>query len=231
MVKSDSIEGNNDLIGRKTKNWWSLNLIGRLGDALRGSKLKKQRERREKEMNFLAVDVKKRIIETSKKIPMEVNKVDWNTVFEISLWWKKYSIMDVNLNRHAGAYVEKRPLYKQHKRHGEIEWHEINANLNEKNLEFDEYLKSQEEKWFFMPSEDLIRSILWRLWEKANLDNESDEIAMLMYLIGIEWEYWLKSVENSWVSLLKCWTWKWDLERQVWSSYWLDGRVILISQQ
>jgi len=59
MVKSDSIEGNNDLMGRKTKNWWSLNLIGRLGDALRGSNLKKQRERREKEMNFLAVDVKK----------------------------------------------------------------------------------------------------------------------------------------------------------------------------
>lgn len=192
-------------------------------------KLRKQREKRKKQMNFMDDEIKKKIIKTSEKIPMDIKKMDWNTVFEISLWWKKYSIMNVNLNRHAGWYVEERWI--SHKRHGEIVFHEINNNPNEKNLKFDKYLKSQEEIWFFMPSEDSVRDILWELWKQAGLDNEKNEIAMLMYLIGIEWNYWLTSNAESWVSLLSCWTWKWDLERQVWSTYWLDGRIILISKQ
>ena len=226
----NSINKNGVLNEKQPINLWESGLIQKVRDVLKVSKLEKQREKRKKEIKCIDDDVKNRIVEASENIPVDVKKIDWNAVFEINLWWKKYSIVDVNLNRYAGKYVEKYWFYEQHRRNGEISAYEIRwDNSMWNNKEFADYVKSREEEWFFMLSNNSIENLLWDLWKQANLNKEADEIAMLMYLIGIEWDYWLSMNGENSRSHLSCS----DTHRATWWNCWWSASwgVILLSVQ
>lgn len=60
------------------------------------------------------------------------------------------------------------------------------TDLNEVEDErVNEYLKEKEWEWFHLPKKEQIESILQELGKIINTDKESDEIAMLSYLLGM----------------------------------------------
>lgn len=205
----------------------------RLATLLNDSKIKKYHKKWESRIKFIDDDAKERIIEAAKIIPIEIrDDWEWNTIFEINLWWEKYSIKVVNTKKHA----EPDPTYwwgkSPHRKYSKeiygdhIRWKDINKWRDKK---IATYIKKQEEKWFVRPSKEMVRDLLQKLWEKANLNKDSDEIAMLMYLLGIEWDYWLlQEWENS-LSQLECW---FDGRRAMGGGCWgmAQGKIILISK-
>lgn len=47
-----------------------------------------------------------------------------------------------------------------------------------------------------MPTNEWMRSVLNILWNYAGLHEERDQIALMMYLTGMEWKYWLAEGES-----------------------------------
>ena len=70
--------------------------------------------------------------------------------------------------------------------------------------------KKKEREWLHIPKIEEMKTLLRELWKQANLSEERDQIAMLMYLTGIYWYYWLsmwddeKSWSEHWRSKLYC---------------------------
>ena len=71
----------------------------------------------------------------------------------------------------------------------------------------DKYVKEKEKEWLNIATLEDMQELLRELWEEADLDNESsleywwcdarsNQIAMLMYLTGMDWDYWLEEYEH-----------------------------------
>ena len=84
-------------------------------------------------------------------------------------------------------------------------------NVNEwKNEKLKEYVKKKEREWLHIPKIEEMKDLLGELWKQSDLTDQKDQIAMLMYLTGIYWDYWLSmwDDEKSWSensrSILDC---------------------------
>ena len=60
-----------------------------------------------------------------------------------------------------------------------------------KNQKLKEYVKIKETEWLHIAKLREIEKLLDILGNMANINNEQDKIAMLMYLTWIDWTYWL----------------------------------------
>lgn len=143
---------------------------------------------------------KSMIISKSKTIPLEIDIDNYDgKLIKFKIWYKTYKIFEPNWAKHLDDQ-----FIKNSKRN-------LITNKERDYIDYDGIRKMQsairEEIWvyenlrkyvfrkerelsMYMPNEDDIKDLLWELWKHADLRNESDQIAMLMYLTWMEWCYW-----------------------------------------
>lgn len=117
---------------------------------------------------------KVKMMECIDKLPVKWGKefiwdsgIRYSNHIEFRLWNKKYKIL-----------LPESALYDN--------WWVTYSDLNEvKNEEVKKYLKEKGWKWFHLPKKDQVESILQELGKLVNINDETDEIAMLSYLLGM----------------------------------------------
>ena len=138
-------------------------------------------------------DKKKVIIEAAKSIPVKVEtESDGSRLIEFKLWWKKWKILDPKLKTHSDDEYKSNPNYDSiiHIDDGVLlgwmKWDDVNQRKNKK---LAKYVKKKEKEWLHIAKIEEMKTILTEIWESAGLDGWSDQIAMLMYLTGMDWWY------------------------------------------
>ena len=145
-------------------------------------------------------ETKDKIIEAVDKISSEPwfdikEGLDGDRLIEFELNGKKYKLLDVNILAHAeDQYRRTIEYYGWGKKEEEeklwMAWH----NLDEWNDGLlKEYVLQKQEERFRIPKIEEMKKFLWKLGKKAGLEKLSDQIAMLMYLTGMYWTFWLDS--------------------------------------
>lgn len=151
---------------------------------------------------------KNKIKNIASKLPLTAEKQsDGSTLIELTLWNKKYKILNINLSNHTDdSYKES---YKFHITW--MEWTEVKRwwmlwdDVNKwKNQKLKSYVKQQQSKWLHIPKAQEMHSILDELWRTAWLTKDKDKIAMLMYLTGMEWVYFHRHINDNYGSALNC---------------------------
>ena len=173
--------------------------------------LKDFRKKWEEEIN-ISDESKEKIIKAVERIKPSIRKrVDWSMQIEMSLWWKKCKILDINIDAHSDdEYKNEEPYKWITKKTVNLWWMRGNNIKKWKNKKLAKYVEEQSGKWFQMPSENLYKQILKKLWEEAGLSKESDQIAMLMYLTGMYWCYrWTMNNKDSRSSLICLTDYRW----------------------
>lgn len=166
---------------RNTRN----NLGGLNKDILRGAgPILRNREKWKQTIRNIDSQSKEKIIQAAKKIPLKyVEYKDKTKSVEFKLWNKTYKIMEPNLENHSDS-----KYYVKGVDGVDEEW--MKWNVNEwKNGKLSEYVKQKWKEWLRIPTIEEINNLLWELWKFTWLDNEKDEMAMLMYLTGLGWQY------------------------------------------
>ena len=147
--------------------------------------LKDARELWEKEIRDISDESKEKIFKAAEKIPVKVEKdIDGNKLIEFSLNGKKYKILDPDLV----ANSDRSFLLVDVAGHEWMIWDDVEQWKNQK---LKEYVKQKQLEWFHIPNIEEMKNLLDKLWNLANLHEEKDKIAMLMYLTGMNWAYWL----------------------------------------
>ena len=72
------------------------------------------------------------------------------------------------------------------------------------NKKLADYVKEKQKEWLHIPSENEMKKLLAELGKQINSDELSDQIAMLMYLTGMAWRYWLSMRGSDARSSLRC---------------------------
>lgn len=158
-----------------------------------------------KEKIGLDEEKKQRIIDASEKIPVNVIiDADWSRLIEFKLWNKRYKILEPKLE----MYTDDK--YRYHHNYDSIthidrdvvklQWMWWDNIWKWKNQALKKYVKDNQKKWLHIAKIEEIKQMLQELWKEANLNNKKDEIAMLMYLTGLDWFYWLSmwDYKRSW---------------------------------
>ena len=158
--------------------------------------LKDFRELWKENIQNISDESKEKIIKAAEEILVQVHiEPDWNRIIEFNLWIKKYKILDINLDRYSDDEYKIEREYesvctkKIQVRLWWMMWNNVNRRKNKK---LAKYVKEQQKKWLNIPSKDLREDLLKELWQKANLTEESDQIAMLTYITGLYWRYRLR---------------------------------------
>lgn len=142
----------------------------------------------------LSEEIKQKIIEAAEKIPLrETVDNDGSRLIEFKLWNMIYKILNSKLENHTDDEYKSFGFYNDvNKRRVEIKlwWMNLGDIDNWGNIKLREYVKEKGEKWLHIPSIKEIHILLSELWKYVGLSKESDQIAMLMYITWIEWEYW-----------------------------------------
>jgi len=136
---------------------------------------------------------KSKILKTVKNISVNLKKdTDWKgRLIEFKLWNKKYVILDPKLNIHSDDECN-------FVKFSGMLWDNIENWTNQK---LKQYVKEKQWEWLHIAKIEEMKSILRELWKYAGLgneneDDEADQIAMLMYLTGMNWGYWLSMWNN-----------------------------------
>lgn len=155
--------------------------------------------------------VKEKILSAVKNIPLTVKQDDNGNVFiDMEIWDYFCEFEDINLEkesdeRHIGKWWDMWDewpwlWYK-------VDFHSIpkkDLTTWVNNIKLAEYVYNQmKEKWLSIPDEETQKTILDELWKIADLDEDSEKIAMWMYLTWINWEYWLSN-DSGWWKVLSC---------------------------
>ncbi len=176
--------------------------------------LKDFREKWEERIEGIDDESKEKIIKAAEKIPVKVEtESDGSRLIEFKLWWKRWKILDPKLNSHSDDEYKYNPDYNSITHIDDtvklwwMRWNDVNQWKNKK---LANYVKQKEKQWLHIAKIEEMKDILAELWENAGLDDENDQIAMLMYLTGMDWWYWLSMWDDkkSWSqdsrSLLDC---------------------------
>lgn len=126
-------------------------------------------------------------------LPVSVNKqTDWSMMIEFTIWDKKYKILNSNLSKYTDEHYKSSYLCnitleeKSDVKWIWMRWDDVDKRENEK---LKTYVKKQQSKWFHIVEVEEMLSILNELWRYAKLTEPRAEVAMLMYLTGMEWNY------------------------------------------
>ena len=164
-------------------------------------KLKDFRKKWEEEIQYLDNDKKNAIIDAVNKIPhrAEIEK-DGSRLVEFELWWKNYKCLDVNLIEHSDKEYLRSDRYNWHpnkynwQTNNEVTlwWMWWNDTKRRKNRALANYVDEQRNsRWMEIKTVEFQRDLINELWETAGLTEESDKIAMWMYLTWNYGCYWL----------------------------------------
>ena len=150
-----------------------------------------------------------KIVKFLEKVPLKMEvESDGSRLVEFRLWNKKYKILDPNLENHTDD--EYKTYYIANntstKNKGEItqktkcsvkaHWMQWDNTENWRNQKLKEYIKQKETEWLHIAKVTEILKLLNKLGDATNIDNEEDQIAMLMFLTGIDWTYRLNEWED-----------------------------------
>lgn len=154
-------------------------------------KLKDFREKWKKNID-LDEDIKEKIIDAVNKIQKWAREEpDWSIWVKFELWWKAYKTLDVNVAKHSDEEYLASYKYKwQKKNEVKLWWMIWDKTSNRKNKKLKEYVQAKEREWFVIKKIEEMKKLLDKLWAAAGLKDESDKIAMWMYLTWNYWYYW-----------------------------------------
>lgn len=175
-------------------------------------KLKDFRKKWEKIIYF-SNDTKKKVIDAVNKIPHRATiESDGSMLVEFELWWKAYKTLNVNLAEHSDDVYLSPFNYNWQKNYEVKLWWMIWDNTGErKNRKLAKYVeKEKDDRKMEIPTVEFQMNLINKLWDYAGLTEESDKIAMWMYLTWNYGFFWLsmwdsehsKSQENSRPALL-----------------------------
>lgn len=144
---------------------------------------------------FVDWDIKDKIIAAANKIPVKMEKdSDGSRLVEFKLWNKIYKILDPVLENHTDdVYRLHRDFYAVTKVDRDevtlwwMVWDDVN---NWKNQKLKSYVKQKQLQWLYIPTREEIDKLLDELWEETWLTG-SLQSALLMYLTGMDWCYWI----------------------------------------
>ena len=139
-------------------------------------------------------DKKKAIIEAVDKIPHRATiESDWSRFVEFKLWWKTYQCLDINLAVHSDSYYLSSYEYnRQTNNEVELSWMWWDDTAERENKKLAEYIEKQKNnRGMKIPTIELQRNLINKLWKEARLTKESDKIAMWIYLTWNYGCYWL----------------------------------------
>ena len=157
-----------------------------------------------------------KIIKAAEKIPVNVETdSDGSRLIEFKVWWKEWKILDPILNNHTNYKYRwtgsNNSITEVTRNEVKLWWMKWDNTDNWKNKKLAEYVKQKEREWLHIAKIEEIKDLLAKLWDEVGLDSKSDQIAMLMYLTGMDWYYRLSmwDYENSnsqasWRSRLNC---------------------------
>ena len=135
------------------------------------------------------------ITEAVEEIPLMIEvDSDGSRLIEFKLWDKIYKILDPKIKAHSDPEYFKNAEYSFIKERDEwvklwwMMWDDVDDWENQK---LKEYVEQKRREWFHIPTIEEIGKLLEELWDFAGLWDEDEQIAMLMYLTGIDWRYWL----------------------------------------
>lgn len=169
---------------------------------------------REQKIRWVSPEAKEKIKNAAENIKCEVELLE-NWAREVHLkfwkhWWTDLYFTEYLLDSEKvlEEYAEKEP--------NPITWGEsINVNLawiewpNPDNWE--DYKVRGYYAWWKkqpkVPTNEGVRSVLNILWNFAELHEERDQIALMMYLTGMEWTYWLEEWYETDLLSSKEYTW------------------------
>ena len=152
-------------------------------------------------------EIKEKIIEATKNIEIKVTiDNNWSRYIGLKLWKLEYILFDPNLKNYIDDEY-KYENYKYRNRNNELDekekgyvsaywmwWDDTNQRKNQK---LKKYINEKQWEWLHIAKIEEIKNILKELWKLANIDDEHDQIAMFMYLTGINWYYWLSMWDNN----------------------------------
>ena len=166
--------------------------------------LKDFREKWKQEID-LDENKKKAIIDAVNKIPHRAKiEKDGSRLVEFELWWKNYKCLDVNLREHSDEeYLESYKYNWQTNNGVKLWWMRWDDTKGRENRKLADYVdKQRATRKMEIRTLEFQRDLIYELWETAGLTEESDNIAMWMYLTWNCGFYWLsmwhsKSQANS----------------------------------
>lgn len=162
------------------------------------SELIEYRKMWEKNIGDIDEETKDKIIRASKEINVKVNEdEDGSRIITLKVWDNTYHILDSNLKNHSNAWYtmheNSQSITNLDKDYALPEWiwdPEYIGGWNNKKLAT--YVEKKESEWWEIPSlYTLYDHILPSLWQLANIGKTSDQMAMLMYLTGMDWSYYI----------------------------------------
>lgn len=155
--------------------------------------LKDLREKWKEEIKWY-IEPKEKIIEAAENIPVKVEiDSEWSRLIEFKLWDKTYKILDSNLNHHSDRKYRYRCIYWDRVFLKWMKWNDVEKWENTK---LKEYVISKQQEWLHIPEMSEMKKLLQELWKFADLNEEDDQVAMLMYLTWIDWHYWLGEYDD-----------------------------------
>ena len=160
-------------------------------------------------IRWISPEAKEKIIKAWESIKCEFDDLKnwWRMVtLMFGKHWSKmmFSEFPLNADNVLEEYSEKEP--------NPVTWGEsINVNLawiKWPNLDnWEDYKVRSYIGNYWMPTIEWVRSTLYILWKYAGLYEEREQIALMMYLTGMEWTYWLEEWDATDLVSSKKYTW------------------------
>jgi hypothetical protein len=126
-------------------------------------------------------------------VKVNIDKDDGSRLIEFKLWDKTRKILDPKLCTHTNIIYCNNWEDKNKVKLWWMRWDFIGLWGNEK-LAY--YVGQKQKEWLSIPKFEDVKILLEELWSIANLDEEWDQIAMLMYLTWLNWCYRLAMKNN-----------------------------------
>lgn len=141
-------------------------------------------------------EIVKKILQATEKIKhkVEIDK-EWNKLSTIILWNKEYKILEPNLewisDEKYSSYIagDNTSITNFNRLEADLDWMRWNNPDEWLNKELASYIITKESEWFTIPW-DKFKSFLSELWKETGIEEIGWQLLMLMYLIGMEWNYW-----------------------------------------
>ena len=176
-------------------------------------------------------DKKKAIIKAVKEIQKGSEKEkDWSILVEFELWSEVYQSLDVNLSEHSDTnYLIQHQRDWKTKNEVMLDWMIWDDTNKRGNKSLGEYVGRQKNRGLKIRTEEYMKNLLNKLWDKAGLTNTSDKIAMWMYLTWNYGVYWLtawKKKKSSRSTIYCEKTLRWFISE----TFYLSARLCLIGK-
>lgn len=162
--------------------------------------LKNYRKAWKEKIRDISEENKEKIIKVADKIPVKVEiDSDGSRLIEFNLWGKTRKILDPELEAHSDSeyfvnYNDTTWTYKWVELWWMI-WDDVDWWKNQK---LKEYVREKQWEWLHIAKIEEMVSILKEFRKEVGLDDVKDQIAMLMYLTGMDWNYRLSMWSSFW---------------------------------